>query len=156
MEKPKLPMVEAQMLIRKPVATVFQAFTDPDITTRFWFTKSSGQPEAGKTIVWEWEMYNVSAEVYVKEIVPNEKISFDWDDPATTVDISFTALTGETTYVVIKNYGFSQSGDDLLLAINNNTGGFTTVLDGLKAYLEYGIQLNLIKDKFPLLNKTGK
>jgi len=34
-------------------------------------------------------------------------------------------------------------------AIKNNTGGFTTVLDGLKAYLEYGIKLNLIGDKFP-------
>jgi hypothetical protein len=35
------------------------------------------------------------------------------------------------------------------VAININTGGFTTVLDGLKAYLEYGIELNLVKDKFP-------
>lgn len=33
--------------------------------------------------------------------------------------------------------------------IKNNTGGFTTVLDGLKAYLEFGIELNLISDKFP-------
>gem|GEM_PF-6143995 len=27
--------------------------------------------------------------------------------------------------------------------------GFTTVLDGLKAYLEHNLQLNLIADKFP-------
>jgi len=31
----------------------------------------------------------------------------------------------------------------------NNTGGFTTVLDGLKAYLEHHIKLNLVADKFP-------
>lgn len=149
MEKSKLPTVETQMMIRKPVSIVFQAFIDPTITTKFWFTKSSGQLKVGKAITWEWEMYNVSSDVQVKEIIPNKKISIEWDDPATTVDFEFTALTDNTTYVVIKNYGFIQTGDDLIEAINNNTGGFTTVLDGLKAYLEHGIELNLVKDKFP-------
>lgn len=32
--------------------------------------------------------------------------------------------------------------------IVDTTGGFTTVLDGLKAYLEHGIKLNLVEDKF--------
>lgn len=137
------------MMIRKPVSEVFQAFVDPTITTKFWFTKSSGRLEAGKTITWEWEMYNVSGDVQVKEIVPNRKITIEWDNPPTTVDFEFTALTEGTTYVVIRNYGFGQTGDGLIEAINNNTGGFTTVLDGLKAYLEHGIELNLIKDKFP-------
>jgi uncharacterized protein YndB with AHSA1/START domain len=149
MEKRKIPTVECQMMIRKPVSEVFQAFIDPAITTRFWFTKSSGQLKVDKTITWEWEMYNVSSDVQVKEIIPNKKISIEWDDPETTVNFEFTALTDDTTYVVIKNYGFSQRGDDLTEAINNNAGGFTTVLDGLKAYLEYGIELNLVKDKFP-------
>jgi uncharacterized protein YndB with AHSA1/START domain len=149
MEKRKIATVECQMMIRKPVSEVFQAFIDPAITTKFWFTKSSGELKVSKTINWEWEMYNVSSDVKVKEIIPNKKISIEWDDLATTVDFEFTSLSDETTYVVIKNYGFSQTGDDLIEAINNNTGGFTTVLDGLKAYLEYGIELNLVKDKFP-------
>ena len=153
MEKRKIPTVECQMMIRKPVSEVFQAFIDPAITTKFWFTKSSGELKVSKTITWEWEMYNVSSDVKVKEIIPNKKISIEWDDPATTVDFEFTSLSDETTYVVIKNYGFSQTGDDLIEAINNNTGGFTTVLDGLKAYLEYGIELNLVKDKFPQIKQ---
>ena len=147
------PTVETQMLIRKPIAIVFQAFIDPAITTKFWFTKSSGQLEVGKTVTWEWEMYNVSSGIQVKEIIPNKKITIEWDDPTTTVDFEFTALTDNSTYVVIKNYGFSQTGDDLIEIIKNNTGGFTTVLDGLKAYLEFGIELNLIKDKFPHLGQ---
>ena len=73
--------VEAQMLIRKPVAVVFRAFTDPEITTNFWFTKSSGKLEPGKTITWEWEMYGVSTNVLVKEIIPNEKILTEWGYP---------------------------------------------------------------------------
>lgn len=150
MEK-NLIIVEAQMLIRKPVSQVFQAFIDPAITTNFWFTKSSGKLEVGKTVKWVWEMYGVADYVFTKKIIPNKLISTEWGDPATTVDYEFTALTEETTYVVIKNYGFNLNGDDLIQAIKDNTGGFTTVLDGLKAYLEHNIKLNLVGDKFPNL-----
>lgn len=144
-----IPIVECQMMIRKPVTTVFQAFIHPAITTKFWFTKSNGQLETGKTITWEWEMYGVSDNIKVKEIIPNQKITIEWDDPITTVDFLFTPLTEDTSYVIIKNYGFSQTGNDLIEAVKNNTGGFTTVLDGLKAYLEFGLELNLVRDKFP-------
>jgi len=144
-----IPTVEAQMLIRKPISQVFQAFIDPAITTNFWFTKSSGQLEVGKTVTWDWEMYGASTNVLVKNLIQNKKISIDWGDPATTVDYEFTALTDDTTYVIIKNYGFRQTGTDLIQAIKDSTGGFTTVLDGLKAYLEHNINLNLIGDKFP-------
>ncbi len=147
------PMVECQMMIRKHVSEVFQAFVDPGITTKFWFTKSSGKLEKGKTVTWEWEMYGVAAEIKVVEILPNEKITIEWDNPPTTVDFEFSELSEETTYVVIKNYGFQQKGNELIEAIKNNTGGFTTVLDGLKAYLEFGIELNLVGDKFPQIKK---
>ncbi len=145
----KTPTVEAQMLVRKPVARVFQAFIDPTITTNFWFTKSSGNLEVEKIVTWEWEMYGVATSVLTKEIIPNKLISTEWGAPATTVDYEFTALTDDTTYVVIKNYGFRETGDDLIQTVKDNTGGFTTVLDGLKAYLEHNIRLNLIADKFP-------
>ena len=149
METSHAPVVEAQMLIRKPAAKVFEAFIDPTITKNFWFTKSTGKLEVGKTVNWEWEMYNVSTKVVVKEIVPNEKIKIEWDEPATTVDFLFQSLDENRTYVVIRNYGFQKTGDELLLLFKDLTGGFTTVLDGLKAYLEHNINLNLIADKFP-------
>lgn len=58
----------------------------------------------------------------------------------------------------LKNqYGFSQTGDNLLEGVKDSTGGFTTVLDGLKAFLEHSINLNLIADKFPKeLTQHGK
>lgn len=149
MAETTIPTVETQMLIRKPAAVVFQAFIDPAITSHFWFTKSSGPLETGKTITWEWEMYGVSSKVFVHEIIPNEKISTEWGDPATVVDYEFTPVTNDTTYVVIKNYGFKETGEALIRKITDSTGGFTTVLDGLKAYLEHHIELNLIGDKFP-------
>ncbi|MFA4868865.1 MAG: SRPBCC family protein [Pedobacter sp.] len=149
MNKKETPTVETQMLIRKPKELVFQAFIDPAITTNFWFTKSSGQLEVNKIVTWEWEMYGVSTNVLTKEIIPNKLIRTEWGDPTTTVTYEFTALTEDKTYVIIKNYGFKETGVDLIQAIIDNTGGFTTVLDGLKAYLEFGIKLNLIGDKFP-------
>jgi len=149
MPVPNSPVVETQMLIRKPASIVFEVFIDPAITTNFWFTKSSGKLEPGKTVTWEWEMYGASAKVSVKEIVKNERIVIEWGEPVTTVEFNFSAVTDDTTYVVIKNYGFNLTGDELIEAIKDNTGGFTTVLDGLKAWLEHNINLNLIGDKFP-------
>lgn len=144
------------MLIRKPIEVVFNAFMDPEITTNFWFTKSSGKLEEEKIIKWEWEMYGVSADVHVKKILINKFIQIEWDEPSTIVDFEFTKISDDATYMVIKNYGFHQTGDALIAAIKDGTGGFTTVLDGLKAYMEHGIKLNLIADKFPkeIMNKT--
>src|SRR5215203_3103148 len=61
------PVARVQMLIRKPVAEVFEALVDPAITSRFWFSKSSGRLEAGQRIRWDWEMYGHHTEVEVKE-----------------------------------------------------------------------------------------
>ena len=144
------PTVECQMLIRRPPNEVFQAFVDPAITTNFWFTKSSGPLEIGKKVTWEWEMYGVSAQVLVKELFRDQKITIEWGAPVTTVEFEFKEMGTGKTYVVIRNYGFNLTGDELMEAIKDNTGGFTTVLDGLKAYLEYNISLNLIGDKFPV------
>ncbi len=73
----------------------------------------------------------------------------EWDKPSTHVDFAFEELAKDQTYVTITHYGFNNSGDKLIASIKDNTGGFTTVLDGLKAYLEHNIDLNLIADKYP-------
>lgn len=154
METP-VKIVKAQMLIRKPVEQVFDTFIDPEITRNFWFTHGSGRLEEGKSFTWEWEMYNVSTPVFVKEIVSNEKILIEWDQPPTTVDFEFKSMGHDLTYVTIQNYGFKNPDEELPALINDLAGGFTTVLDGLKAYLEHGINLNLIADKFPKPSKAN-
>ena len=55
-------VAKAEMLIRKPVTNVFEAFVDPMITSKFWFSRGSAKLEAGKTVRWDWEMYGFSAE----------------------------------------------------------------------------------------------
>ena len=139
------------MLIRKPVAEVFEAFMNPEITTRFWFTKSSGRLEAGKQVTWTWEMYNASSLVTVKDVEQNKRILIEWSGygSPTTVEWIFTPYGNDATFVSITNSGFSGDGDELVKQALDSTGGFTWVLAGLKAYLEHNIMLNLIADRFP-------
>lgn len=142
---------EAGMLIRKPVEIVFQAFIDPEITTKFWFTKSSGKMEEGKTVIWTWEMYNHSIEVNVVSVKPNETIVIEWGNrnQASKVTWKFTAMDATRTYVSITNSDFKGTIDEQVSSIRDATGGFSWVVSGLKAYLEYGIELNLIADRYP-------
>lgn len=149
MQEPDFIPVECQMLIRKPAAEVFEAFINPEITSNFWFTRSSGKLEKGTTVQWFWDMYNVSTSVFVKEIIVHERILIEWGEPAVTVDFLFSKMDENSTYVIIKNYGFREQGAELIRAVCDNTGGFTTVLDGAKAWLEKRLKLNLIADKFP-------
>ena len=139
------------MLIRKPVVEVFEAFMNPEITTKFWFTKSSGRLEAGKQVTWSWEMYNASSDVTVKDVEQNKRILIEWSGygSPTTVEWIFTPFGNDATFVSITNSGFSGDGDVLVKQALDSTGGFTWVLAGLKAYLEHNIILNLIADRFP-------
>ncbi|MDQ0973533.1 uncharacterized protein YndB with AHSA1/START domain [Neobacillus niacini] len=145
------PVVKAEMLIRKPVEEVYEAFINPEITTKFWFTKSSGRLEEGKTIRWDWEMYGVGDELFVKEMEQNKLIKIEWTD-STQVEWLFTPRAGNQTFVSITNFGFSGSGDEMVARAIDSMGGYTMVLSGLKAYLEHNIQLNLVADKAPDAN----
>jgi hypothetical protein len=51
--------------------------------------------------------------------------------------------------VSITNSGFKEDGDKLVSEVLDSKGGFTWVLAGAKAWLEHGINLNLIADAFP-------
>lgn len=143
-----IPAVQADMLIRRPVEEVFAAFIDPAITTQFWFTKSTGKLEAGKRIRWEWEMYGVSDDIYVKEIEQNKLIRIESSDN-TTVEWRFTTRADNETFVTITNSGFAGTGDEIINKVVDSTGGYTMVLCGLKAYLEHNINLNLVADRAP-------
>jgi uncharacterized protein YndB with AHSA1/START domain len=139
------------MLIRKPVADVFEAFINPDITTRFWFTKSSGRLAVGKPVQWQWEMYDISIRVTPKVIEPNQRIVIEWPGYGgrTTVEWRFLRQTEGTTFVSISESGFSGDEEGVLNAVVNSTQGFSFVLAALKALLEHDIRLTLVADRHP-------
>jgi len=147
----QVPMTDTGMLIRRPAAEVFEAFVDPEITTKFWFTKGSGRLEAGKQVQWDWEMYGISIPVTVKAVEPNQRIVIEWPGYGglTTVEWTFAPREDGTTFVRITESGFTGDGDQLVKQVTGSTQGFTLVLAGLKALLEHDVKLNLVADRFP-------
>jgi uncharacterized protein YndB with AHSA1/START domain len=147
----QIPSAATGMLIRKPVAEVFEAIINPDITTNFWFTKGSGRLEAGRQVRWDWEMYGVSVQVTAKTIEPNKRITIEWpgySGPA-TVEWIFTPWKDGTTFVAVTEAGFTGDADQLVKYVADSTQGFTLMLAGLKAFLEHNVRLNLTADRFP-------
>lgn len=145
------PIAKAQMLIRRPAAEVFEAFVNPAITSRFWFSKSSGRLVAGQKVRWDWEMYGVSTNVDVKAIEPNRRILIEWNGPAnpSSVEWTFESTSADRTFVVVKNWGFRGDADTIVNEAMTSTSGFSFVLAALKAFLEHDIVLTLIEDHDP-------
>ncbi len=145
----KAVTVEAQMLIRRPVSDVFEAFVNPETTQKFWFTSSSGRLESGKQIRWDWEMFGVGTLLTVKELIPNQRILIEWGEPSTSVEWSFIPGADDTTLLKISNWGFHGDDNEVLAQAIDSKGGFSFVLAGAKAWLEYGVRLNLVTDQSP-------
>jgi uncharacterized protein YndB with AHSA1/START domain len=147
----QVPVTSTGMLIRKTVAEVYEAFVNPNITTKFWFTKSSERLVAGKQVQWDWEMYGISVPVTVKVIEPNNRILIEWPGYSglTTVEWTFSPQQDGATFVNITESGFTGDGDELVKQVTGSTQGFSLVLAGLKALLEHNISLNLVADRYP-------
>ena len=125
----RVPITETGMLIRKPVAEVFEAIVNPEITTKF----------------------DVSIEVTAKAIDNNRRIVVEWPGYSglTTVEWTFAPLNDGHTFVTVTESGFTGTGDELVKYVADSTQGFTLMLAGLKALLEHGVQLNLVGDHYP-------
>lgn len=146
-------VAKAEMLIRRPIAEVFEAFVDPAITARFWFSRGDARLEAGKRLRWHWDMYGVSQEIEVKDLQTNRRILIEWpngDSNPSQVEWLFEELPGAGTFVSIRNSGFVGTPEEVIPRVVDATEGFTLVLAGLKACLEHGIALNLVADRFQI------
>jgi uncharacterized protein YndB with AHSA1/START domain len=145
------PLGQTGMLIRKAAGEVFEAFADPAVTSKFWFTHSSGRLEEGKEVTWSWAMYDVQAKVLPQYIIPNYEIIAEWGAPGsdrTSIELKFQPIGNDATFVSIEMWGFKGDREKQLQLIADQVSGFCWVLAGLKAYLEHGIQLNLIADRY--------
>lgn len=142
------PVVQAEMLIRRPVSEVFRAFVDPEVTTQFWFTKSSGMLEAGKQIRWDWEMYGVFDLITVQALEPDRRILIESSD-GTITEWIFASRSADQTFVTIIHSGYEGTDAEIMRQAVDSMGGYTMVLCGLKALLEHNVKLNLVADKAP-------
>lgn len=145
------PVARAEMQIRRPPAQLFEAFADPAITAHFWFTHGSGRLDPGARVKWEWAMYGFSVDVEVQAIEPGRRIEVTWSayGAPSTIEWRFTPLADGTTFVSVVNAGFAGSDAEKMKAALDATEGFAFVLAGAKAWLEHGVELNLVRDRFP-------
>jgi uncharacterized protein YndB with AHSA1/START domain len=143
-------VARAEMLIRKPLDEVFEAFVNPEITTRFWFSRASGRLDQARELAWEWGMLERAVQVKVKALEKNKRILIEWSafGAPTTVEWTFVPRD-DATYLRVRNWGFSGSSDSRVRTAIESTEAFTLVLVGAKAWLEQGVVLNLISDRHP-------
>lgn len=147
------PEVRVGMLIRRLPFDVYEAFADPRMTTRFWFTESTGELKPGAHVDWEWSMYDSRTTVRVLEAEPYSRIVFTWNDKAPrTVTLDFDAYGKDATYLRVTEAGFAdrgESGDEAFRAVMDSTSGFTAVLCAAKAFLEHDVVLAVVADHQP-------
>jgi uncharacterized protein YndB with AHSA1/START domain len=87
------------------------------------------------------EMYGVSTRVEVNEIEENRRILIEsegYKGPE-TVEWIFTSHGDNATYASITNSGFSGDEDEIVGQALDSKGGFTSLLAGLKAWLEFNV-----------------
>jgi uncharacterized protein YndB with AHSA1/START domain len=146
------PVAHAELLIRKPASEVFEAFVNPDITTKFWFSHSTGRLCEAQRVTWEWRMFGFKSDVKVLELEQDKRLVIEWGEPgkATLAEWTFEARDGATR-VVVNHRGFAGDAAQKLAAVIDATEGFTLVLVGAKAWLEHGLQLDLVVDRHPEL-----
>jgi uncharacterized protein YndB with AHSA1/START domain len=147
----KVPVAKTGMLIRKPVEEVFEAIVNPEITSRFWFSNGSGRLDTGSRVRWDWESHDVSIDVTAKAVEPNRRVLIEWPGYTgpTQVEWTFQAIPDGTTFVRVRESGWTGDGDELVRYVADSTQGFTLMLAGMKALLEHDIRLNLTLDRYP-------
>jgi uncharacterized protein YndB with AHSA1/START domain len=135
------PVANAGLLIRRPLAEVFEAFIDPVITARFWFSEGSGRLAPGARVSWTWGMYGMSFPVVVTAYEVDRRLAVDWGegDDMTHVEWTFDPNGGEQTFVSIAHSGFTGDESARITAALDGMNGFTLVLAGAKIWLEHGM-----------------
>ena len=150
-----------QLKIRKPVAEVFDAVYNPKKLSKYFTTGGSDGPlDEGKTVMWKFNDVGnkvVEAPVKVEKVIRNKLILFTWEasegayDPKTgsmpssagydtSVEMSFESLNKNGTLVKIVEgkWRTTQQGLD---GSYGNCQGWSQMVDCLKAFVEYGINL---------------
>ncbi len=144
--------------IAKPVEEVFEALADPDKLSCYFTTGGAkGRLETGATVTWDFHDYPGAFPVHVIEVVPNERIVFEWEATEgeapnleggrienagynTTVTITLKQLDDGRTLIEISEEGWRDTPGGIE-ASYGNCQGWSQMLCALKVWLEHGINL---------------
>lgn len=134
---------EVKVQIAKPVATVFQALTEPEHLIRYFLASASASLSPGASVVWAWSAHEKQT-LEVVAFIPEQCITLSWNHSETgyltEIHIELTTEDTMTTQVVIRETGWKDDAQSVNYALHH-CAGWNTLLLCLKAYLIYDIDL---------------
>jgi uncharacterized protein YndB with AHSA1/START domain len=138
-------IAKASMLIRRPVAEVFDAFVNPDTITKFWLESATGPLAMGARVGWRFMVPGATETVTVTSLEDQRRIAFEWSN-GNRVNLGFEALGNGATRLAVEVTGLEDES-----AAMNATEGFSIVLCDLKTLLESGRSAGLVRDKAAMI-----
>ena len=142
----------SEMLIRKPLPDVFDAFVNPRTIEKFWLKSASAPLAPGARVEWEFMVPGARETVTVTDFVQDQVIAFNWSG-GIAVKMRFSPQDKSNTRISVTASGFG--GADAASQALNATEGFAIVLCDLKSLLETGQSGNMVRDKAALIS-AGK
>jgi len=133
-----------QLCVLKPIGEVFSAIAEPEKLAGYFVKTASAPLREGERPVWVFPEFPDSISVEVLQATPDTLIRFRWPGDGveghTDVEITFEELEPNVTRVTITESGWTAAAQDNRITYRNCMG-WMHMLCGLKAYLEYGVNL---------------
>lgn len=133
--------VNVRERILKPVDEVFDAVVDPTKMSNYFISNASGPIKIGKV---EWEFADVGAKtsIDVVEFEDNRRIVLESSALGAPIrtTIRFAPDGPNATVITVTESSFPLTEEGVKLALGQN-GGWTYTLCGLKAFVQFGVNL---------------
>jgi len=140
----------AKIVFRASPERAFGAFADPQLMSRFWFTRHDQGLQEGKMVAWYIGdgPEAPAIDVRVKEIKHPTRLHIEWGQGGQFTDVlwTFERTDAGDTIVQIVESGFALEGDALLARVLDSTAGFNQVILAAKALVEHDTSINVVAD----------
>ncbi|CAN7362367.1 SRPBCC domain-containing protein [Trinickia sp. LjRoot230] len=134
--------VNVRERILRPVDEVFDAVVDPAKLSEYFISSASGPIEEGRRITWSFDDVGTKVEIDVISVKTGKEIVYESSalGHKLRTTITFEPDGADATVVTIKDSSFEMTEDGVKRALGQNAG-WTYTLCGLKAYVQFGINL---------------
>jgi uncharacterized protein YndB with AHSA1/START domain len=141
------PTFRVFIIVNRPRHQLFEAVADPKQLSSYFTTGgASARLEQGRTVMWDFADFPGAFPVDVTEVVPGEKIVFNWKanepgaDYQLQVTFRFTDVEHGRTKVEVEEAGWHDT-DAARTASYGNCMGWSQMLAALKMWVEHGVNL---------------
>ena len=141
------PTFRVFIIVNRPRHDVFEAVADPRALSAYFTTGgASARLEQGQTVTWDFADFPGAFPVEVTQVVPDEKIVFNWkaNEPGTDyqlqVTMNFSEVEPGRTKVEVEEAGWHDT-DAARAASYGNCMGWSQMLAALKMWAEHKINL---------------